>query len=198
MDDRSGDLRAHGSVPKQKEIAELSYRYRTLSLGYANLGAMLMRMGIPYDSEMGRAICGSITAVLTGDSYATSAEMAEQLEYIRVTLAQQRGYAPRHPQPPSMPAYHAADNDYEGLGIKPVGIDRKRRHRTCSGCQGIVGQALELAKSTDTAMPRQRLSRQQARLVSSWTATQPVSSRTSRLSNSKARWWRLRRCQPVG
>jgi ribonucleoside-diphosphate reductase alpha chain len=60
-------------------IARLSYRYRTLGLGYANLGAMLMQAGIPYDSEKGRAVCAALTSILTGESYATSAEMAAQL-----------------------------------------------------------------------------------------------------------------------
>src|ERR687889_1180146 len=60
-------------------IARLSYKFRTLGLGYANLGAMLMQAGIPYDSAKGRALCAAITAVLTGESYATSAEMAAEL-----------------------------------------------------------------------------------------------------------------------
>ncbi len=62
-----------------KEIAQLSYEYRTLGLGYANLGGLLMSSGIPYDSEAGRAICGALTSIMTGVSYATSAEMAAQL-----------------------------------------------------------------------------------------------------------------------
>ena len=59
-----------------KEIAQGSYDYRTLGLGYANLGSLLMRQGIAYDSDEGRAIAGALTAVLTGFSYATSAEIA--------------------------------------------------------------------------------------------------------------------------
>jgi ribonucleoside-diphosphate reductase alpha chain len=59
-----------------KEIAQGSYEYRTLGLGYANLGSLLMRQGIAYDSDKGRAIAGALTAILTGFSYATSAEMA--------------------------------------------------------------------------------------------------------------------------
>jgi ribonucleoside-diphosphate reductase alpha chain len=59
-----------------KEIARGSYDYRTLGLGYANLGSLLMRQGIAYDSAEGRAIAGAITSVLTGFSYATSAEIA--------------------------------------------------------------------------------------------------------------------------
>jgi ribonucleoside-diphosphate reductase alpha chain len=59
-----------------REIAQGSYDYRTLGLGYANLGSLLMRQGIAYDSEEGRAIAGALTAVLTGYSYATSAEIA--------------------------------------------------------------------------------------------------------------------------
>ncbi len=62
-----------------REIAKLSYRFRTLGLGYANIGGLLMAMGIPYDSAEGRAFCGSITALMTGICYRTSAEMAEQL-----------------------------------------------------------------------------------------------------------------------
>ena len=61
-----------------KEVAELSFKYRTLGLGYANLGAMLMQAGIPYDSEDGRAICGCLTAILTGGSYRMSAKMAKE------------------------------------------------------------------------------------------------------------------------
>ena len=60
-------------------IAHQSWRYRTLGLGFANLGAMLMQAGIPYDSEAGRAVCGAITATMTGRSYAVSAEMAGEL-----------------------------------------------------------------------------------------------------------------------
>jgi ribonucleoside-diphosphate reductase alpha chain len=59
-----------------KEIAQGSYDYRTLGLGYANLGSLLMRQGIAYDSDEGRAIAGALTAILTGYSYATSADIA--------------------------------------------------------------------------------------------------------------------------
>ncbi|HIE21043.1 MAG TPA: ribonucleoside-diphosphate reductase, partial [Acidimicrobiia bacterium] len=59
-----------------KEIAQGSYDYRTLGLGYANLGSLLMRQGIAYDSDEGRAIAGALTAILTGYAYATSAEIA--------------------------------------------------------------------------------------------------------------------------
>ncbi len=62
-----------------KQIAQLSYEFRTLGLGYANIGGLLMTSGIPYDSDEGRAICGALTAIMTGVSYATSAEMAEKL-----------------------------------------------------------------------------------------------------------------------
>ncbi|MCL4127749.1 UNVERIFIED_CONTAM: hypothetical protein GTU68_056816, partial [Idotea baltica] len=61
-----------------KQIAKLSYEYRTLGLGYANIGGYLMTSGIPYDSDEGRAICGAITAIMTGVCYATSAEMARE------------------------------------------------------------------------------------------------------------------------
>ena len=60
-----------------KAIARGSYDFRTLGLGYANLGSLLMRSGIPYDSDEGRAIAGALTAILTGEAYATSADMAK-------------------------------------------------------------------------------------------------------------------------
>src|SRR6202790_3458033 len=62
-----------------REIAQRSYDFRTLGLGYANVGGLLMSSGIPYDSDAGRAICGSLSAIMTGVSYATSAEMAAEL-----------------------------------------------------------------------------------------------------------------------
>ena len=62
-----------------RQIAELSYEFRTLGLGYANIGGLLMTSGIPYDSAEGRAIAGALTAIMTGVSYATSAEMAKGL-----------------------------------------------------------------------------------------------------------------------
>ena len=60
-------------------LAELSYEFRTLGLGYANIGGLLMTMGLSYDSKEGRALCGALTAVMTGIAYKTSAEMAGEL-----------------------------------------------------------------------------------------------------------------------
>ncbi len=62
-----------------EKIAELSYRFRTLGLGYANIGGLLMASGIPYDSDEGRAYCGAITALMTGIAYKVSAEIASEL-----------------------------------------------------------------------------------------------------------------------
>jgi ribonucleoside-diphosphate reductase alpha chain len=62
-----------------KSIARRSYDYRTLGLGYANLGSLLMVMGLPYDSEEGRAVAGALTAILTGEAYATSALLAKDV-----------------------------------------------------------------------------------------------------------------------
>ncbi len=106
-----------------KEIAELSYKFRTLGLGYANIGGLLMTSGIPYDSPEGRAICGAITAVMTGVAYATSAEMAGELgpfpryeensaDMLRVIRNHAR-------------AAHGYGDGYEGLSIAPVPLDIK-------------------------------------------------------------------------
>ena len=62
-----------------REIARLTYEYRTLGLGYANIGGLLMACGLPYDSDAGRALCAALTAIMTGVAYATSAEMAGEL-----------------------------------------------------------------------------------------------------------------------
>ena len=103
-----------------KEVAKLSYQYRTLGLGYANLGSVLMVSGIPYDSEEATAIGGAITAILTGTAYATSAEMASFLgafdQYDKnkkhmLRVMKNHRYA----------AYNV--DEYDGLSVKPVGID---------------------------------------------------------------------------
>jgi ribonucleoside-diphosphate reductase alpha chain len=62
-----------------RRIAQLSYEYRTLGLGYANIGGLLMASGIPYDSPEARSLCGALSAIMTGVSYATSADMAREL-----------------------------------------------------------------------------------------------------------------------
>ena len=117
------------SFPSE-EIAQLSYQFRTLGLGYANLGAMLMQAGIPYNSDKGRAVCAALTAVLTGESYATSADMARELgafpgyeknksDMLRVMRNHKRA------------AYDVSKNagskrglgEFEALDISPIGID---------------------------------------------------------------------------
>ncbi|MEZ2224209.1 vitamin B12-dependent ribonucleotide reductase [Rhizobium sp. RCC_161_2] len=103
-----------------RRIAELSYEYRTLGLGYANIGGLLMSSGIPYDSDEARAIAGSLTAIMTGISYATSAEMASELgtfpmfkpnreNMLRVIRNHRR-------------AAYGETSGYEGLAVNPVAL----------------------------------------------------------------------------
>ena len=103
-----------------KEIAQRSYDFRTLGLGYANIGGLLMNMGFGYDSREGRALCGALTAIMTGTSYATSAEMAGEL-----------GAFPGHAKNAAhmlrvirnhRAAAHGAGT-YEGLRTDPVALD---------------------------------------------------------------------------
>ena len=106
-----------------QEVAQLSYDYRTLGLGYANLGSMLMVSGIAYDSEQARGIAGAITAIMTGVAYKTSAEMAgflgafdrykENKKHMMKVMRNHRAAA-----------YDAMDA-YDGLEIKPHGINAK-------------------------------------------------------------------------
>ena len=105
------------------EVAQLSYDYRTLGLGYANLGSMLMVSGIPYDSEEARAIAGSITAIMTGVAYKTSAEMAKALGAFP-RFNDNREHMLRVMRNHRAAAYDAADA-YESLETKPMGINAK-------------------------------------------------------------------------
>ncbi len=106
-----------------KEVAQLSYDYRTLGLGYANLGSMLMVAGIPYDSDKARAIGGSISAIMTGTAYATSAEMAKELGAFR-RFEDNKKHMMRVMRNHRYAAYNATDA-FEGLEIAPPGIDQK-------------------------------------------------------------------------
>ena len=106
-----------------KEVAQLSYDYRTLGLGYANLGSMLMVSGIPYDSEEARGIAGALTAIMTGIAYKTSAELAGILgpfakyeENKQDMLRVMRNHRA---------AAYDANEAYEGLSVKPVGINAR-------------------------------------------------------------------------
>ena len=108
-----------------EEIARKSYEYRTLGLGYCNIGSLLMHMGIPYDDERAYAICGAITSIMCGETYATSAEMASVLgpfadyernseHMLRVMRNHRRA------------AYDAPVEEYEGLAVPPMGINASK------------------------------------------------------------------------
>src|SRR5262245_32527814 len=102
-----------------KEVAQLSYEYRTLGLGYANLGTMLMVCGIPYDSEEARAIAGAITAIMTGIAYKTSAEMSKALGSFP-RYEENKKHMMRVMRNHRLAAYDA--DEYENLSLKPQGI----------------------------------------------------------------------------
>jgi ribonucleoside-diphosphate reductase alpha chain len=105
-----------------KEVAQLSYDYRTLGLGYANLGSMLMVMGIPYDSEEARGIAGAISAIMTGISYKTSAELSKAMGPFP-KFEENREAMLRVMRNHRLAAYDA--DEYEALEIKPQGIKAK-------------------------------------------------------------------------
>ncbi len=105
-----------------QNIARLSYEYRTLGLGYANLGTLLMVQGIPYDSPEGRAICGALTATLHCTAYATSAELAQLLGTFPA-YERNREHMLRVMRNHRRAAYNAPHDEYEGLSITPMGID---------------------------------------------------------------------------
>ncbi|WP_323042045.1 vitamin B12-dependent ribonucleotide reductase [Gemmobacter sp.] len=107
-----------------REIAQRSYDYRTLGLGYANIGGLLMNMGLGYDSDEGRALCGALTALMTGVAYATSAEMAGELGAFP-------GYARNRDHMLRVIRNHRAaahaSGRYQGVNVAPVALD----HANC-------------------------------------------------------------------
>src|SRR6056300_1782837 len=106
-----------------KEIAQLSYEYRTLGLGFANIGGLLMAEGHSYDSDEGRAICGSISAIMTGIAYATSAEIASEVGAFpnyKKNAKHMLRVMNNHRL-----AAHGKGTGYEGLEILPVPLDIK-------------------------------------------------------------------------
>ncbi|PJC36684.1 ribonucleoside-diphosphate reductase, adenosylcobalamin-dependent [Candidatus Peregrinibacteria bacterium CG_4_9_14_0_2_um_filter_53_11] len=104
-----------------KEIAQNSFIYRTLGLGYANMGTVLMQMGIPYASERGYAICAALTAIIGGQAYATSAEMAEKLGAFSA-YKKNRDNMLRVIRNHRRAAYNEVKENYEGLMVAPQGI----------------------------------------------------------------------------
>jgi ribonucleoside-diphosphate reductase alpha chain len=129
-----------------KNIAKLSYDFRTLGLGYANLGTYLMVNGIPYDSPEALAICGAVTSIMHMTSYSTSSEMAKELgtfagyernkeNMLRVLRNHRRA------------AFRAPDSEYEGLTIKPIGIDSQHcPPELLKAAQQDANQALKLGE----------------------------------------------------
>src|SRR5712672_646822 len=108
-----------------RAIAELSYEFRTLGLGFANIGGLLMTMGLSYDSREGRALCGALTAIMTGVAYATSAEMARELGPFpgyKKNAAHMLRVIRNHRR-----AAHGESRGYEALAVNPVPLD----HASC-------------------------------------------------------------------
>src|SRR6201992_652928 len=108
-----------------KAIAELSYEFRTLGLGFANIGGLLMTMGLSYDSKEGRALCGTLTSIMTGIAYKTSAEMAGELGTFpgyKKNTAHMLRVIRNHRR-----AAHGQASGYESLSVNPVPLD----HASC-------------------------------------------------------------------
>jgi ribonucleoside-diphosphate reductase alpha chain len=108
-----------------KEIAQLSYDFRTLGLGYANIGGLLMNMGYGYDSPEGRAMCGALTAIMTGVAYATSAEVASELGPFS-GFERNREHMLRVMRNHRAAAYGKTEG-YETVNVNPVALD----HANC-------------------------------------------------------------------
>jgi ribonucleoside-diphosphate reductase alpha chain len=106
-----------------KEIAVGSYDYRTLGLGYANLGGLLMNMGLSYDCDEGRALCGAITAIMTGAAYRTSARLAEEMGSFKQYEKNKR-HMLRVVENHKIAA-DGKNKKYELVNVKPIPLDAK-------------------------------------------------------------------------
>ena len=130
-----------------KSIAQNSYDFRTLGLGFANLGTCLMVLGLPYDSEESRAIAGALAAIMTGESYAASAEMARELGPF-AKYGENREQMLRVIRNHHRAAYNSPNDDYEKLSIKPVGIeDSNCPAYLLAGAREAWDRALELGEA---------------------------------------------------
>ncbi len=118
------EISVHMAQFPSRPVAQKSYDFRTLGLGYANLGALLMVQGIPYDSAEGRAQCGALTALMHAGAYAASAEMAAEVGPFPRYHAN-RDHMLRVVRNHRRAAYNAAPAEYEGLTVYPVGIDAR-------------------------------------------------------------------------
>ncbi len=107
-----------------REIARKSFEYRTLGLGYANLGSLLMLQGIPYDSDAAIAICGALTSIMHMTAYRTSAEMAKEIEPFSA-YERNKANMLRVIRNHRRAAYNVPRDEYEDLSIIPVGINPK-------------------------------------------------------------------------
>jgi ribonucleoside-diphosphate reductase alpha chain len=110
-----------GQFPASR-IAELSYQYRTLGLGFANLGSLLMVMGLPYDSHEGRAVAGALSAILSGEAYAQSARLAAAFGPF-ARFAENRETMLRIIRNHRRAVYNAPTAEYEGVHTVPPGIE---------------------------------------------------------------------------
>ncbi len=129
-----------------QSISRKSYDYRTLGLGFCNIGSMLMHMGIPYNDPRGYAICGAVSAIMTGEAYATSADLAsflgpfpkyeENAEHmLRVMRNHRRA------------AYNVAQEEFEGVSIPPMGIDSKKCPKDLlEAARGVWDHALAMGE----------------------------------------------------
>jgi len=129
-----------------QSISRKSYDYRTLGLGFCNIGSMLMHMGIPYNDPRGYAICGAVSAIMTGEAYATSADLASFLgpfpkyeenaeQMLRVMRNHRRA------------AYNVDDAEFEGLSISPMGIDSKKCPKDLlEAARGVWDHALAMGE----------------------------------------------------
>ncbi|HUX20872.1 MAG TPA: adenosylcobalamin-dependent ribonucleoside-diphosphate reductase, partial [Spirochaetia bacterium] len=107
-----------------ENIAWKSHQFRTLGLGYANLGTLLMVMGIPYDSAEARAIAGALTSILSGEGYAQSARLAEEAGAFPRYEAN-RDHMLRVIRNHRRAAYNVPKDEYDGLSVYPMGIDER-------------------------------------------------------------------------
>ncbi len=128
-----------------RSVALKSYQFRTLGLGYANLGSLLMLAGVPYDSDHGRAVAAGITALMTAESYSASAEMARDLTPFPRFDAN-RNHMLRVIRNHRRAAWNASENEYEGLSVTPIGLNEQCPSELMHAARESWDRALELGE----------------------------------------------------
>ncbi|MBI2027205.1 MAG: vitamin B12-dependent ribonucleotide reductase, partial [Deltaproteobacteria bacterium] len=130
-----------------REIAQRSFEFRTLGLGYANIGALLMMMGLPYDGPEARNFSAALTAIMCGEAYLASASMAKELGAFK-NYSTNKDAMLRVIRNHRRAAHNAKAHEYEGLTVAPLGLNPKyTNQKLIDTAKHVWDEALRLGQA---------------------------------------------------